>query len=505
MSNIITPDNYTDGNFKPGQFNPAFLMNLKPVLEQVLAGNPDARNRPEFTCLNLKSVQAALDWLANNELLTNEAKADLALNSWRLTYRSKPPTPEEFLTPKYIGSMAESLYPHIKKAFIEFMDPLKPYRTVVLYSAIGSGKAQPLDSLVAVDYKDIINIDLGKKILRLLPDELITIRYNNNRITIKAAELVNLDLSKVDLPDPLIKKFSTNLIMKVYNVDKYNFFSEAKNLSSYDEIISYFKQFNDKQYYDSKGIHCHLHHIIPRSMGGKDDSDNLVYLPYQYHIKAHYFLGRELECKGLKREALYNYKAVLLALKETSVPKSIIELESKLDFVLESLEKRNYLEKQTFWIKKEGQPSIKIFKDELESFEQAGWVRGRTFKNPSGKVWVNKDQKNYYILKEELSQYLSDGYSQGMYKTQKMKNSNHVSYSTKGTKWMTSPDGKAKAIKAEKVDEMLALGWSLGHPRFVYTKGHPHKKQGFHWYNNGVESKLALESPGDNWVRGRLK
>lgn len=146
MSNIILPSNDIEianpsGNLLPSQFNASFLGNLKPILEDVLAGDPKAATRPEFTCLNLSAVQKALDWLQNNDMLSKTAKADLIMNPWRLNYKDRPPTPEEFLTKKFIGPQAEGMYEHNRKAFIEFMDPLKPYDCLILYSCIGSGKS----------------------------------------------------------------------------------------------------------------------------------------------------------------------------------------------------------------------------------------------------------------------------------------------------------------------------------------------------------------------------
>jgi hypothetical protein len=73
--------------------------------------------------------------------LNEDQKGDLLSNSWRLNYRDRPPTPEEFLTEKYLGPIAPTIWPQVKQAFIDFMNPTSPYRTAVLYSFIGFGKA----------------------------------------------------------------------------------------------------------------------------------------------------------------------------------------------------------------------------------------------------------------------------------------------------------------------------------------------------------------------------
>jgi len=40
------------------------------------------------------------------------------------------------------------------------------------------------------------------------------------------------------------------------------------------------------------GEYCELHHILPKCLGGLNDSDNLVYLTYREHTLAHWLLHR---------------------------------------------------------------------------------------------------------------------------------------------------------------------------------------------------------------------
>jgi len=116
------------------------LDELQYILADIVAGDPDSLRRPEFKCLNLANIKVALDWLAKNDALADTMKADLATNGWRLAFRARPPTMEEFLTSRFLGPTAETLYEPVKKALIEAFDPLKPYRTVVLSPHIGWGK-----------------------------------------------------------------------------------------------------------------------------------------------------------------------------------------------------------------------------------------------------------------------------------------------------------------------------------------------------------------------------
>lgn len=144
------------------------LNNLKYILADILAGDQDAIKRPEFTNLNFAAMKSAIEWLAKTDQLSNMSKVDLFENGWRLNFKCKPPTAEEFLTEKYIGPMADSLYVPVKKAFIDQFDPLKPYRTTVLSMHIGWGKDQPLDAKVyntPDSYTLMGDIKVGDKVL----------------------------------------------------------------------------------------------------------------------------------------------------------------------------------------------------------------------------------------------------------------------------------------------------------------------------------------------------
>lgn len=147
---------------------PTNIDDLQYIFADIFAGDKDALSRPEFKCLNINEMKAALDWLANNNSISKTMMADMAQNAWRLNFRDRPPTMEEFLTPKYIGDQANTLFTWLKKAMIEFTDPMKPFRTLVLSTCIGAGKALTLDSKVYIDkdhYKLNKDLQIGDKIL----------------------------------------------------------------------------------------------------------------------------------------------------------------------------------------------------------------------------------------------------------------------------------------------------------------------------------------------------
>lgn len=147
----------------PNEFN-----SLASILKDIMAGDVEAMNRPEYSCLNFPQIKAALDWIISNNDLDSTLKSLLFCESWRLNFRARPPTPEEFSQEKYIGDMSESLFPWLKEFFFDFFDPLKPYRSAALTSCIGAGKSQPLDSKVYItdsEWKLMKDIKPGDKVL----------------------------------------------------------------------------------------------------------------------------------------------------------------------------------------------------------------------------------------------------------------------------------------------------------------------------------------------------
>ncbi len=109
-----------------------------------------------FTQAEIEDINSALTTILGDVNLTDARKLDLTNNLWKVNFTRKPPTPEEFLTEPWIGETANSLYTHIRDAFITFFDPTKPYRNLVEYYPIGSGKSVLValikGYIAAVDY-----------------------------------------------------------------------------------------------------------------------------------------------------------------------------------------------------------------------------------------------------------------------------------------------------------------------------------------------------------------
>lgn len=119
------------------------LANVKDILKDTLQADPEALKRLDSMNLNMNAIKMALEFLYSNPSLDEKDRNQLVQESWRVNFRDRPPTPEEFLTEKYLGPTAKTIYPRIKKVFLEFMAPTNSYRKFILYPFIGYGKALP--------------------------------------------------------------------------------------------------------------------------------------------------------------------------------------------------------------------------------------------------------------------------------------------------------------------------------------------------------------------------
>lgn len=117
------------------------LDNATYLLNDLIQGDEEVSLREDFNDLTGQDVQEALKLIVNNPLLSDNEKKYLILNSWRIHYRIKPPTVEEFLTTEWIGPTALNIFGHVKKVLGEFWSPLSSYRHLLLASHFRWGKS----------------------------------------------------------------------------------------------------------------------------------------------------------------------------------------------------------------------------------------------------------------------------------------------------------------------------------------------------------------------------
>lgn len=299
------------------------------------------------------------------------------------------------------------------------------------------------------------------------------------------------------------------------------------DFENYESLILFYRNFS-KELFSKFHVYTEVHHILPKCLGGENTKDNLIELPWMIHILAHYLLAKQLEPID-KEASVKNFYAVRMILNQDKV-ENIEELKKLSELRAIELEMKNILNCKRIFIKKEGEKSVQIFEDEFPKYEKMGWVKGRNFKDPSGKVFVNDGTKNYLISKEELDSYLEKGFQRGMFKTAAMLEYSHKSeITTKGWKWVFKGT-KSLLIEPEKLNEYLEKGWVLGsgrapmkgkkNPHSLETrkklseanKGKPksleHRKKlsesrkGLHWFTDGTTNISARECP-EGFRKGR--
>lgn len=193
--------------YNPGAFE-TFDNNLGDMLVDLLNGDESVLNLPEVQSLGADNIKAALQWLQTADI-NGDYKDLLANEGWRLMYRRKPPTPEEFLTWEFIGQQSEGLWPNVRKAFVEFMDlnPLNPKRGLALSTSIGWGKDQPVDSNIVTEKIIKLELEDGTK-LEIPSNDILQITENGKDVKVSANELLTKDLVSIDFPQSMIKKYT---------------------------------------------------------------------------------------------------------------------------------------------------------------------------------------------------------------------------------------------------------------------------------------------------------
>lgn len=111
------------------------------LVKDLIQGDEAVALMKEFDSLGTDDIMSALDKIVSDPTMSDKQKYQILNESWRVNYRIKPPTIEEFLTPEWIGPTADSLYPHVKNILSNFWQPDSQYRHLILGMAIGTGKS----------------------------------------------------------------------------------------------------------------------------------------------------------------------------------------------------------------------------------------------------------------------------------------------------------------------------------------------------------------------------
>jgi len=234
---------------------------------------------------------------------------------------------------------------------------------------------------------------------------------------------------------------------------------------TYDNLINYFinlglSKFNDDYLYVEK------HHVIPISEGGLEEGET-VYLPIRYHVMAHYLRGKEWEEKGNILLAWKNYNAVIYSLGQNHLPKSVIELEKKLDsYVLAKEAWMKINKEQGSIFVTDGKINKRLLTPESEIFlkENPPFKRGMT-RELECKKWINDGKNNTYLPVLEAENFIKNNpnWSYGMAKTKQHAFKNGSMPPTTLGKKTIHKNGLLKNVLPEEIDQYIQDGWSIGH------------------------------------------
>lgn len=115
--------------------------NASYMAKDLIDGDESVTARKDFSELSQYELNSALHVILDNPSIPDKRKKELMMNIWRVHYRVKPPSIEEFLTVEWIGPTAENLYDHVSQWLIDFWQPHSPYRHLLLSTSIGTGKS----------------------------------------------------------------------------------------------------------------------------------------------------------------------------------------------------------------------------------------------------------------------------------------------------------------------------------------------------------------------------
>lgn len=147
--------------------NKKILADTQDIMKDIMAGDEKAYSLIKSMNLDIDAIKTAVGYLVNNPKLDESEKLNLINESWRVNYRRRPPTPEEFVTTEYLGPTALHTYDRVKNVFKEFMDPAKDYRNLILYPHIGWGKAVYSQEKVMIPegYRKIEDMKVGDTVI----------------------------------------------------------------------------------------------------------------------------------------------------------------------------------------------------------------------------------------------------------------------------------------------------------------------------------------------------
>lgn len=208
----------------------------------------------------------------------------------------------------------------------------------------------------------------------------------------------------------VIDKIENNKLKKKSNLENINLntelFSNNKYTRWYFEIIRNNQNIIHEGYFEK-------HHIIPRSLGGSDNQNNIIKLTAREHFICHWLLTKTVKKNSNHYYSLYKaYNMMTLSSNNherynitSNVYNTIKKTMSKIKS--ETLRGKNNPSYGTKWITNFKTKSIKMVKkEELSSYLDSGWKLGKI---ENFDLYDDEGNKTKLIVKsktlKELSSY----------------------------------------------------------------------------------------------------
>ncbi len=112
-----------------------------PLIQELVDKNP--------VLFTQDRIAGLLDKIILNPELSEAQKIYRLKNLWTEVYEYEPPSIDEFLSSKWIGAIADKIYPHVRRDIKDYLNPASGKRVLALSTCIGYGKSS-IASLLAI-------------------------------------------------------------------------------------------------------------------------------------------------------------------------------------------------------------------------------------------------------------------------------------------------------------------------------------------------------------------
>lgn len=273
-------------------------------------------------------------------------------------------------------------------------------------------------------------------------------------------------------------------------MDSSNFFEKLKNSTYGEEYLRIISEGRKDLKYE-KGFE--RHHILPRSLGGTNEKQNLVKLTTFQHVLAHYYLALGYPSKetvgAFSCITRFHQFKHLSELEQISLQ----QLEHWADLREQAVQERSKNSgsntRNRVWMNFRGERDIRVLPEHVETYKKQGWSLGRS---SSAGEKIRQGRANSEKPKKVIEP----------------------------RKWVVNPEtNEGRQVKVSELSQFLQENpeWKLGGAKYTLTEEQKQRKResqkastknrkGWVWYTNGDQDiRISPESIQEYEIRGFWK